>query len=1542
MSLEIEINNKNNSIDAEITHRQLELGADIGESELYVEKDYNDLINKPSINNVTLEGNKTSDNLNLQSKITEENKLDYNLIENAPKNTSDLNNNGEDGSSPYATQKWVLDNEIEGKIDVITKNGEELPIIDKTVNIEVPTKNSELENDSNFATEEYVNKYGGKIDSIELNGETLPIENKNVNIEIDKTDVGLSNVDNTSDIDKPISTKQQEAITKVQLNIDSEVTNRIEADKNLQSNLTAHEQNTNNPHKVTKSQVGLSEVDNTSDKNKPVSTPTQSALDLKLDKENANLSITKDINVDVDGDNVYLDLNYRNLNTKTETSNKKQIKLASDSEAGLMSIADYAQIRKNTEDIGQLKDQNIRLLYTTSENPTSEDIKNFVISEGYTDESKWVSIAVVVQNTNHIWRYYDNTQIWQDIGVDTVNTFTNDIAGIIKGSSVDGKIYAETDGTGSVNGWATLKSDLSNEISNRESADKTLQTNIDNEIAVRKSEDSKLQTNIDNEIATRQEADEKLQNSIDNLNSSLSEEISNRTNNDSILQTNIDEEASTRASEDTKLQTNITTINSNLSSEITNRENADKELQSQIDTNKTNIDTNKTNIENEIKNRTSSDTALQTNINTVSDSLSSEITNRTKADEVLQTNITTEIANRQSADNTLQSNIDALDGQVVKLGTDQTIPSIKTFSNYIKTPQVASVEGKRLVRYKEAEGKSVYGNDSTGNVLMGNTDRPSYSKSGSDFTGTDLALYSDVTAETSARTLADGQLSDKIDTEITNRTNADTTLQGNIDSEASTREANDTTLQTNIDKEATARQNSDASLQSQIGTNSSSISDLQSTKLNSSNANKNVVSGVTVSANDDNVNVVRAYVNLSTQATSSDAETFPLANDTTAGLMSKADYAQIRSNTSRIEQLEGQNIRLTYTASTSPTASQIEAFVKAEGYTDTSKWIYIGVVVSGTNHIWRYYSNTTTWTDIGVDTVNQFTNSIAGIIKGSATAGKVYAETDGTGSVYGWDNLNTSVSNNTTAISDETTNRTNADSALQTNIDNEKTARESADTNLQSQITTNAENIATNTTNISSKMDKENPTGTGSFSLNRKAGTTIGTNSFAEGFKTTASGSYSHSEGSYTTSSSSSSHAEGYSTTASSSASHAEGYSTKSSGFASHSEGNSTTASAPSSHSEGAETTASGLYAHSEGYNTIAQRQSQHTFGEYNIADTQGDTSSRGEYVEIVGNGTAASRSNARTLDWSGNETLAGNLQASGLTDGTTTKTMTEMVGLVDKVAANTTNIANKLEASNIKAGTNITVSTSGNDVTISAETGEGGTNVYVNSVKQDSINFTSDPQTQIDNTVKTSGDQSIAGTKNFTGKIKGSSAYFPNGFGALGTEAIPSFTFSDAVNVGMELGRRDGTAGTPYIDFHTDGSSSTDFNARMLASGNALNITATGGLLVNGTNVGVNSYSNDTSNRKGYIRYANGLQICWGNWTFGNTSNSKTTQTFPVAFSTTNTMCVLATAMSSNKNGIAGGVTSITTTNVSINFYGVASSDRLSGMQWVAIGFWK
>jgi len=76
----------------------------------------------------------------------------------------------------------------------------------------------------------------------------------------------------------------------------------------------------------------------------------------------------------------------------------------------------------------------------------------------------------------------------------------------------------------------------------------------------------------------------------------------------------------------------------------------------------------------------------------------------------------------------------------------------------------------------------------------------------------------------------------------------------------------------------------------------------------------------------------------------------------------------------------------------------------------------------------------------------------------------------------------------------------------------------------------------------------------------------------------------------------------------------------------------------------------SGASSCAEGYGTVANHRSQHAFGEYNSADeSTAAGTARGNYVEIVGNGTADNaRSNARTLDWNGNEWIKGNFKMGG------------------------------------------------------------------------------------------------------------------------------------------------------------------------------------------------------------------------------------------------------------------------------------------------------
>lgn len=63
---------------------------------------------------------------------------------------------------------------------------------------------------------------------------------------------------------------------------------------------------------------------------------------------------------------------------------------------------------------------------------------------------------------------------------------------------------------------------------------------------------------------------------------------------------------------------------------------------------------------------------------------------------------------------------------------------------------------------------------------------------------------------------------------------------------------------------------------------------------------------------------------------------------------------------------------------------------------------------------------------------------------------------------------------------------------------------------------------------------------------------------------------------------------------------------------------------------EGTGTTASDMSSHAEGYYTTASSAYQHAQGKYNIEDAND------KYADIIGNGTAAARSNAATVSWTG------------------------------------------------------------------------------------------------------------------------------------------------------------------------------------------------------------------------------------------------------------------------------------------------------------------
>lgn len=103
-----------------------------------------------------------------------------------------------------------------------------------------------------------------------INTPTIPVTSvagKIGDVILTKTDVGLENVDNTSDLNKPISIATQEAL-----------------DDKVDKTITVNGQPLSANVNITKTNIGLGNVDNTSDLNKPISIDTQSALDTKVDK----------------------------------------------------------------------------------------------------------------------------------------------------------------------------------------------------------------------------------------------------------------------------------------------------------------------------------------------------------------------------------------------------------------------------------------------------------------------------------------------------------------------------------------------------------------------------------------------------------------------------------------------------------------------------------------------------------------------------------------------------------------------------------------------------------------------------------------------------------------------------------------------------------------------------------------------------------------------------------------------------------------------------------------------------------------------------------------------------------------------------------------------------------------------------------------------------------------------------------------------------------------------------------------------------------
>lgn len=284
----------------------------------------------------------------------------------------------------------------------------------------------------------------GKIDSISIDGTDIPADaNKNVDLPAypTKTSLGLDNVENTGDSDTPVENGVQKFTTGGAYTLKSDLHQEVETEKTARTNQ-------------------CNEIDG---------------------KLNEDVALKPSSNqITYSGDTVTITISYKNLKTGTASSRTETVSLANSTTAGLMSHSDYIALYAAISRIENLEGQTTRLLYTTSQNPTQQNIQDFVDNyltaagvSPITSED-YAGIAVVVAGTYHIWHYYANDNIgWKDDGQDTVSQFSNSIAGIVLGTADnndhtnDGKLFAENDGTGSVLGWDRLTTRMTNVENNK-------------------------------------------------------------------------------------------------------------------------------------------------------------------------------------------------------------------------------------------------------------------------------------------------------------------------------------------------------------------------------------------------------------------------------------------------------------------------------------------------------------------------------------------------------------------------------------------------------------------------------------------------------------------------------------------------------------------------------------------------------------------------------------------------------------------------------------------------------------------------------------------------------------------------------------------------------------------------------------------------------------------------------------------------------------------------------------------------------------------
>lgn len=169
----------------------------------------------------------------------------------------------------------------------------------------------------------------------------------------------------------------------------------------------------------------------------------------------------------------------------------------------------------------------------------------------------------------------------------------------------------------------------------------------------------------------------------------------------------------------------------------------------------------------------------------------------------------------------------------------------------------------------------------------------------------------------------------------------------------------------------------------------------------------------------------------------------PVADATKAGVMNSATYVNLQNLNTRVSSLENQTT--TYVVSftnDNPTQDEINNAYKTAYPTAPFPPIDGTTVIDSTRQLYyRWVKNGAIWLKTTGFVISQWTNDTLGTVKGSTVAGQIQAETDGTGSLVGYDQIKNDIAANATGIQTLTANLGTTNTNM-TNLDGRVTAVE--------------------------------------------------------------------------------------------------------------------------------------------------------------------------------------------------------------------------------------------------------------------------------------------------------------------------------------------------------------------------------------------------------------------------------------------------------------------------------------------------------------------